>query len=147
MALSENVEESINGIDFLIELNNQISGILLESLNLSKDRLLIAERISLFFEKYVRELKRMISGTDSDLSFWASTLIVHYDIDYPAAEKKMTEVILSGPLEKAITATTILYRKRKPYLKSAILVRLEDINLTEMARHFFNENLNDINKW
>ena len=146
MALSRNVEESIQGIEHLVNLVNEILESILKSLELSNDRFVIVEKISPIFDDYIMELKKKVAGRDKDLGFWAAALIAHYGIQYHEAEKKLTDEILFGTLSNAYTATTILCRQRNLNVKSVILERLKDSTLSEESRAFFEEKLQEIRR-
>lgn len=85
-------------------------------------------------------MEKKFDNEDKDLSFWAASLIVHYGLDHPKAKKIMTDAILSGPLDKAYIAATLLCRMKYPYAKPAILQRLKDTTLTKEGRVFLRKN-------
>jgi hypothetical protein len=141
--LNCSLEDSVKGIEELIIISNQISDIFLECLKTRAEHFVITEKISPFLYSYLGNLKSLVKTNDPDLSFWAATLIMSYNINDIEAEKNLLNTISSGPIEKATIATTILSRIGNVKVSHAISVRLSDKFLSEEFRGFFLEKLND----
>jgi hypothetical protein len=142
-AVSRDLEESVEGIEHLVKVGDKITDTLLESLAISENRFVTTERISLFFHTYIIRLKEILSNTDKDLSFWAASLIIHYNINDNSAERILLDAVLYDTLDKAYIATTILCRVRNPQVLKAISERIKDVTLTNEAKQFFTEKAND----
>ncbi len=144
MASSKNLGESTEAVDRLVKTVDEVTDILIEALKSSNDRFIISDRASLFFSNYVNKLKQCLNDPDTDLSFWAATLIVHCGLNDNKAEKLLADSILSPDLNKAYSATTILCRNKSLYLKPAILERMKDSSLTNQAKEFFKAKLEEL---
>jgi hypothetical protein len=142
--LSSNMEDSIQGIDQSISIVDKISEILIESINQSTDRFITTERISLLFDSYLRRLRNTMTSPDRDLSFWAASLLMHYNLDDGDAEKILLDSIKFGDSEKISVATVILCRNKNPKVVNAIQERLNDKFISEKIRSFLTEKLNDL---
>lgn len=146
-ALSGNIEESIEGIDQLVKLENEITNALLKSLERSKDRFVTTERISQAFINHLSKLKEYLGNADADISFWAATLIVHYEVNSSIAENILLNTVRHGELSNATIATTILCRVKNIKVKDVIVERLKYPALGDKIERFFKEKLADINEW
>ena len=129
--------------------NNVINGIVEVSLNLLKkkelDSFVIADRLSLFFQKYLVSLKTLTNSEDRELAFWASTLLIHYDINNEDVEENLINEVKYGISDKAEIATTILARTKNYKLKEAIEIRLGRIpDLDNKLIQFFKEKLSEL---
>lgn len=145
MAISKNMEESVQGIDRLIKISDDISDTLIKAIVDSDDRFVATERVSLLFYNYLNKLKNLINSEDRDLGFWAASLIVHYNINDYDAEKNLLDAIKHDLLSKAYSATTILCKVKSSHVKSAIVERLKnDAALSNEAKVFFKEKLQEI---
>lgn len=144
MTLSKKREEVILGLEGLLKVSDKISDAIIQAVKSNDDKFIISERISLYFSNFLNKLKILLSGNDRDLSFWAATLLVHYGINDAHAEKVLLDAVLLSDLEKAFTATTILYRTKNSQLKTIISKRLEDPNLAAEYIPFFKEKLDKL---
>lgn len=144
MVLSKNLEESVQGIERLVKVADNIADILIEAIKVSNDRFISSERVSLLFYNYLSKLKSCINSDDKDLRFWAASLIVHYNVKDNIAEKILLDAIRHDVLDKAYPATNILFRVKNSYVKSAILERLKDNSLTNQAKEFFKTKLQEL---
>ena len=142
--LSDKIEDSIQGIDQSINIVSQISDILLEGITQSKDRLITTERISLLFDNYLKRLRGLMKGSDNDLSFWAASLLIHYNLPDFEAENILLNSIRFGELDKLNVAIVILCRNRNQKVVHVINERLNDIYLPEKTRSFLIQHLNDL---
>ena len=143
-AYSKSKEESIRAIEELVTIVNKIGDIFLETLKGNDDRFIITEKISLAYASYLDKIRRFIHGSDKELSFWAATLILNYQIMDPTAEKILLDSVLLGELDKAYIATTILCRVKNSKIKQVISQRLKDISLSKQAVDFFVEKLDSL---
>lgn len=142
--LSNEMEDSVRGIDESINLVGQISELLIEGISQSKDRFITTERISLLFNNYLEKLRSLVKGNDSDLGFWAASLIMHYNLPDNTAENILLNAIRFGDIEKADVATVILCRNRNQKVVYAIIDRLKDSSLSKKSKDFFIEKINDL---
>jgi hypothetical protein len=144
-ALNQNIEISIGALDLLLKDIDTLSDVLFDFLTNASDHFLIAERISLAFTSYIEKLESCLTGNDSELSYWAATLIVHYRVKNNQAEKILLEQVVNGNSEKAQIATTILCRNSVPGVESAIIERLSLVPLDISMKSFLEEKLSDLN--
>ena len=121
--LNSSLEDSVTDIEELIITSNQISDIFLECLKRRNERFVISEKLSLHFFSYVEKLNTFLDSSDSDLNFWAATLIMNYNLNNVRAEQILLDIISYGPLEKATIATTILCRIKNTKVSGAITTR------------------------
>lgn len=142
--LSDNIEDSTQGIDQSISIVSQISDILLEGIAHSKDRFVTTERISLLFDNYLKRLRDLLKGSDNDLSFWAASLLIHYNLPDFEAENILLDSIRFGKLDKLDVAVVILCRNKNQKVVYAIRDRLDDISLPEQTRSLLIQHLNDL---
>ena len=146
-ALSGDIEESIEGIDQLLKLENEITNALLKSLEKSTDRFITTERISQAFINHLSKLKKYLENADADISFWAATLIIHYEVNNSIAENILLNTVRHGELSNASVATTILCRVKNLKIKDAIVERLKHPALDDKTERFFKEKLAGIKEW
>ena len=143
--LNSSLEDSVTDIEELIIISNQISDIFLECLERRNERFVISEKLSRHFFSYVEKLNTFLDSSDSDLNFWAATLIMNYNLNNVRAEQILLDIISYGPLEKATIATTILFRIKNTKVSGAITTRLKDHSINEEMKEFFSEKLDGIN--
>lgn len=140
---SDKLEDNIGGIDIAVSVVSSLSVMalrLLEKNNIEKD--LIADRLSLLFQDYLQKLIEMTKNNDPDISFWSSSLIVHYRINHQEATYILTEAVKNGESEKAYMAATILTRVRDSSLIYAINERFKKKkDMDDKERQYFEEKL------
>ena len=129
--------------------NNAVNSIVEVSVELLKkkelDPFVIAEKLSLFFQKYLTSLKTFTNSEDRELAFWASTLLIHYDIRDVDVDENLINEVKYGISDKAEIATTILARTKNYKLKEAIEFRLErNPDLDNKHIQFFKEKLSQL---
>ncbi len=115
----EGLELAGNAIGNLVDISVK----LLSNKNL--DTFLIVERMSLFFDSYLKTLNDFADSEDNELKFWASTLLCHYNVNNSKAVDFLINEVKYGNIEKAQISTTILARNKNQALRDAIVIRLE----------------------
>lgn len=115
---------------------------LLENKNL--DTFLVTEKISTLFEGYLKRLYLLLESENKDLNFWASCLLVHHCVKNIKAENNLLNQVQYGEIEKAQISTTILAKSKNLSLSDSINQRLEQKDLKDIDRHFFEEKINDL---
>jgi len=143
--LSEDLEVKMDGIVKAISLNDEIGDLLIENLNASDNRFVVTEKTSMFFWSFLQKLKGLLSSTDRDLSFWAASLIVHYEIKNATAEEIMFDAVEKGEEDHACIASTILFRTKNSKLKHLVVSRLNNKSTIAKEKEFFLEKLEDLN--
>jgi hypothetical protein len=140
---TKNYIDYIQGLDLSIKV---IEEIVSEGMNLMEivtpNKIFIVERLAAFFNLYVSNLNHKFNSNDQEIKYWASTLLIHHSICHPEAEKFLLDIVISGELQKAELATTILLRKKHTDLKAAIKKRLaSDKNMAPETITFFKEKM------
>lgn len=137
--------QSVLTIDQTISVVDEVSDIILQGLETTDDRFIYTERISLFFGKYLEKLKSLLEGKDMDLSFWAASLLMHYNVNNTLAERILLDAIeLSDNDDHASVATVVLCRNKNQKVIEAITKRLNSKNPEKKMRDYFIEKINDL---
>jgi hypothetical protein len=140
-ALSSHLPESVEGIDALIKITDEIADILLASIEVSSDRLITVDRISQAFDNYIKSLKSYLTKSENDMDFWAASLIVHHHVNDITAENILLNAVRHANIDKMSSAALILCRTKHPKVKDMISERLRDSNLSDKEKRFLREKL------
>jgi hypothetical protein len=143
-SLSKDLNETVVAIDQLVKVVIKSMDALVDSLDYTQDKLIIAERMSLAFDNYITRLNSHLDDKSGEMKFSSAALLVHYKINNITAENILLDAVEHGDPDHAQVATTILCRVKIKRVKSAIFNRLKSIEMDEKNRNFFNEKLQDL---
>jgi hypothetical protein len=142
---SENDEQYIEGLDIACKAIESITALCLSLYQKKIDKFILTEKLYNFFDYYLSKLCKLNESSDNNVSFWAACLLVSHSIENLIAVNKLLYEIENGEIEKAQIATTILAKKRNPFLIQSIQKRLKrNEKLDNNDILFFNEKINEL---
>jgi len=140
---SKSIEDCIEGIEISRSIINELTDLTLGLLDKGNiDKFILTEKTSMLFDTFLNRLIHLAESTESQASFWASCLLVHYNINNSIAYNNLIDAVSKSKDEQAEIAATLLTKRRYFPLIDVIKEKLiNELDISPLKKSFFEEKI------